>query len=51
MQHIVSKQLPRRELAEAISLEQDAVRYHPEQIVKALNGTGVDHVGALAVSS
>eukprot|EP00903_Cladosiphon_okamuranus_P007639 g7408.t1 len=48
MHHIVSKHLPRRDLAEAISLEQDAVRYHPEQIVSALNGTGIDHMGALA---
>lgn len=51
MHHIVSKHLPRRDLAEAISLEQDAVRHHPEQIVLALNGTGIDHMGALAVSA
>lgn len=45
---MMSKNVPRRELAEAISVEQDADRYHPEQITLAVEG--VDHLGALAVS-
>lgn len=47
----MSKNVPRRDLAKAISVEQDVVRYHPEQIALAVHGTGIDHLGALAVSN
>ncbi|CAM9692366.1 unnamed protein product [Scytosiphon promiscuus] len=48
-EHMISKHFPRGDLAEAVRLDQDAVRFHPEEIVAALEGSGVDHIGALAV--
>ena len=41
--------ITRKDLAEAARLDQDAVRFHPEEIVASLEGLGVDHLGALAV--
>lgn len=45
-----SKDATTNDLAEAARLDQDAVRFHPEQIVASLDGLEVDHLGALAVS-
>eukprot|EP00752_Nemacystus_decipiens_P018203 g16332.t1 len=47
--HMVSKHLERGDLAEAARLDQDAVRFHPEIIEQALEGSGTDHLGAKAV--
>lgn len=47
---MVTKHFERDDLAEAVRLDQDAVRFHPEEIVASLDGSGVDHIGALAVS-
>lgn len=46
--HMVSKHLERTDLAEAARLDQDAVRFHPEDIDAALEGSGFDHLGAKA---
>lgn len=40
----------REDLEEASRLDQDAVRFHPEDIVASLEELDVDHIGALAVS-
>lgn len=45
----MSKDLPEADLVEAARLDQDAVRFHPEEIVASLEGSGVDHIAALAV--
>lgn len=47
---MVSNHLERDDLAEAARLDQDAVRFHPEEIEQALEGSGTDHLGAKAVS-
>lgn len=47
---MVSKHLARSDLAEAARLDQDVVRFHPEVIEEALDGSGTDHLGAKAVS-
>lgn len=47
---MVSEGLQRADLAEAARLDQDAVRFHAEDIVAALDGSDVDHLGAKAVS-
>lgn len=47
---MVSKHLDRVDLAEAARLDQNAVRFHPEEIKEALDGSGTDHLGAMAVS-
>ncbi|CAB1104168.1 GT23 [Ectocarpus sp. CCAP 1310/34] len=47
-EHMVSKGLPKADLVEAARLDQDAVRFHPEEIVASLEGSGVDHIAALA---
>ena len=47
---MVSNHLERSDLAEAARLDQDAVRFHPEDIEQALEGSGTDHLGAKAVS-
>lgn len=46
----MTEHISRADLAEAARLDQDAVRFHPEEIVASLEGLGVDHLGALAVS-
>lgn len=48
--HMVSKHVERPVLAEAARLDQDAVRFHPEDIEAAVDGSGTDHLGAKAVS-
>ncbi|CAM9400430.1 unnamed protein product, partial [Hapterophycus canaliculatus] len=48
-EYMVSKHFSRSDLAEAVRLDQDAVRFHPEEIVASLQGSGADHLGALAV--
>ncbi|CAN0543525.1 unnamed protein product [Ectocarpus sp. 12 AP-2014] len=48
-EYMVSKDLPEADLVEAARLDQDAVRFHPEEIVASLEGSGVDHIAALAV--
>lgn len=45
----MSKGLPEADLVEAARLDQNAVRFHPEQIVASLEGSGVDHIAALGV--
>lgn len=47
---MVSKHPERADLAEATRLDQDAVRFHSEDIVAALDGSEFDHLGAKAVS-
>ncbi|CBJ33653.1 Alpha-(1,6)-fucosyltransferase, family GT23 [Ectocarpus siliculosus] len=47
-EYMVSKDLPEAELVEVARLDQDAVRFHPEEIVASLEGSGVDHIAALA---
>ncbi|CAN0312629.1 unnamed protein product [Ectocarpus sp. 12 AP-2014] len=47
-EYMVSKDLPEADLVEAARLDQDAVRFHPEEIVASLEGSGVDHIAALA---
>lgn len=47
---MVSRHEERADLAEALRLDQDAVRFHPEQIEAALEESGTDHLGAKAVS-
>eukprot|EP00903_Cladosiphon_okamuranus_P005843 g5784.t1 len=46
--HMVTNHLDRSDLAEAARLDQDAVRFHPEEIEAALEGSGTDHLGAKA---
>lgn len=47
---MVSKHAATKDVTEATRLDQDAVRFHPEEITASLEGLGVDHLGALAVS-
>ncbi|CAN0100176.1 unnamed protein product, partial [Sphacelaria rigidula] len=48
MEHMDSRGVSEQIRVDATSLTLNAVRFAPEMIVESLDGSGVDHMGALA---